>query len=445
MLNIQIYKNIPIFAIAAFDRCQYVIIPNMEVYKFGGASLRDTEGVRTMKRIIHKSQSQVFVVVSAMGKTTNALEKTLDHYLAGNVNDCNLELNTLMQSHNKIARELLGHVPEGLSALFSELESLLSTPPGNDYNQAYDRIVPYGELFSSAIVHAYLNQEGRPCKLMDARLGIRTDRNWRNAGVDMQATGQHIRAFAESLDGCTGLTQGFIGGTASGESTTLGREGSDYSAAILAHALDAASLTVWKDVPGIMNADPALMPGACLLPRLSYRETIELAWHGAKVIHPKTIKPLENKNIPLFVKAFADPDARGTTISADNESDQKIPSFILKEQQLLFTFSPRDYSFISEGHIGEIFNFFSLHGIRANLTGTSALNLNVCVDKGKGLPGLILEKLEKNYRVLYNEDLRLISIRHYNEEAIRRAINKGRIIMQQQSRTMARFVVEGGQ
>jgi aspartate kinase len=435
----------------------------VNVFKFGGASVNSAAGVRNVAEILKKEgDRRLVVVVSAMGKTTNALEKVLRHYLEGDVLEMIDAFEALKRYHFSILSTLFGkreHPVTGvLESLFDQLRGTLRK--GHLYDDKiknhdfeYDRIVGFGELFSSAILFHWIVRSGIPASFLDAREVILTDRTYRDAKVDLERTGELIRErsgkiFRENPGYRVILTQGFIAGDPAGHTTTLGREGSDYSAALFAYALKSKEMTIWKDVPGVMNADPKWMKNAKKLDNLSYRETIELAWYGASVIHPKTIKPLENGNIILKVRSFRRPDQPGTVIRSMDHWKIPTPIFIRKTDQVLISISPRDFSFIVEENLSAIFRTLAKHRIRVNVMQNSAISFSICVDgadfseapHGASLQG-VLSDLSQDYTVLYNTGLELITLRHYNARAIARVTKDRKILLEQKTRHTIHLVL----
>ncbi|MCW8311944.1 aspartate kinase [Sphingobacterium thalpophilum] len=397
----------------------------MQVFKFGGASVKDAESVRNSARIISKYKGEaLLVVISAMGKTTNLLEKLTKEYY----NNTGLQFQTLEEAkafHFHILQELFptgGTIFDEIANCFVEIEWILEEDPQDSYDYLFDQIVSMGELISTKIVAAYLASTGEKVKWLDARDYILTDNTYREAIVDWSKTEEKIRAELPSiLDSYIVITQGFLGGTSENFTTTLGREGSDYSAAIFAACLNAENVTIWKDVPGVLNADPKWFEKTELIPELSYTDAIELTYYGATVIHPKTIKPLQNKKIALNVRSFVDPESPGTVIKSTNQT-LPVPSFIFKVNQIFISISPRDFSFIVEDNLRDIFNLFHQHRIKINMMRNTAINFAVSVDDtGQNLTDLIAE-LEQRFKVTYESGLELITIRYYNQETINRVL-----------------------
>ena len=406
----------------------------MQVFKFGGASVKDADGVVNLGRIVTAhSDRQLLIVVSAMGKTTNLLERLVQCY----VNDIGSPADLLEESrryHNTIVRQLFpdaSHpVHNEVTNRFVEIEWILEEPPMDPYDYLYDQIVAVGELVSTTIVNHYLNAIGLKSRWIDARDYILTDNTHREGRVDWKVTEDRIQERIPGLlEDQLLVTQGFIGSTSENFTTTLGREGSDYSAAIFAACLEAKSLTIWKDVPGVLNADPKWFDKTELIPELSYLDAIELTYYGATVIHPKTIKPLQNKNIPLFVKSFIDTDNIGTQIKGTNES-LPVPSFIFKVNQVLISILPKDFSFIVEDNLSHIFSRFHAHKIKVNMMHNSAVNFSVSIDDTGSNVIALLNDLQARYDVQHQNGLELITIRYYNQQTIDRVLVEKEIIME---------------
>lgn len=416
----------------------------MNIYKFGGASVRDAEGVKNLFKIINTQRENLIIVVSAMGKMTDALEVLCNSYFT-KTESVEQAFNTVKEFHLEIIHNLLGNtdnqVYKKIEDLFSQLQDILNSEPSLCYDYEYDRIISFGELLSTAIVAGYLEKQGRKAKLVDIRKCLKTDLNYRNANVDIELSAQLCKKTFTFQDTFMYITQGFIAGTNTNQTTTLGREGSDYTAAILASLLDAESVTIWKDVPGIMNADPKLYEDTVIIPKLSYKEAIELSNYGAKVIHPKTIKPLENKKIPLYVRSFLSPEAHGSVIRELDEK-LKLPSiFIDKGDQLLLTLSPRDFSFIAEEKLSRIFAVLAKYRLRLNLMQNSAITFSFCIDNNEAVFESFINELKDEYEVLYNKNVRLLTIRHYTEDIIKNLVGERQTFVEQRSRLTARFVL----
>ena len=424
----------------------------LKVYKFGGASVKDADSVRNVAAIlkIHAPEKLV-VIVSAMGKTTNALEKVLNAWYESD-DRLSAFLQDIINYHQEIIISLFpdkNHpVHFKTDLLFGELEGHLNSLPTLQYDYDYDQVVSFGELISTTIISEYLLSESLNCRWFDVRELISTDNSWREAKVNWETTELQIREqvydFLDKSETkpAIALTQGFMGATTDGATTTLGREGSDFTAAIFAYALKAKEMVIWKDVPGLLNADPKYFSVTERLASISYREAIELAYYGATVIHPKTIKPLQNKDIPLRIKSFVDPESDGTVITQNTSADSLIPSFIFKVNQVLISVSPRDFSFIDEQSLSEILAVFANNSIHISLMQNSAISFSVCVDNNERRLSQLFEALGKEYKVRYNTGLELITIRHYDQATIDRVLEDGKtVLLEMRSRLTAQFVV----
>lgn len=414
----------------------------MKVLKFGGASVKDASGVMNLESILRQFNDAMVVVVSAMGKMTNAFEQLVKTYFDQDKVALDLCLQQIKNYHQDIVHELFrGERDELLAELFLRLEAKLAAEPSLNFDFEYDQVVPFGELLSTTIISAYLNEKGLNNNWLDIRKVLRTDDCYRNAGVNWDLT-RSLMKKAMNFSSCQlYLTQGFIGSTENNISTTLGREGSDYTGAIIAFALDAESLSIWKDVPGVLNADPRWYSRAHKIDELSYWEAIELTYYGAQVIHPKTIKPLQNKNIPLLVKSFIKPKDAGTIINATEQNQKLDPIYVLKKNQVLLSMSPKDFSFILEQNLSDIFQILSKYQLKINLMQSSALNFSVCIDEHKNISKAI-DVLKSDYGVLYNTNMELVTIRHYTDVAIDEVMKGKEIVDSQVSRKTARFVVK---
>jgi len=416
----------------------------MKIFKFGGASVKNAEAVRNVASILRRFEGeQLVVVISAMGKTTNHLEKI--HQARFQKENYHPLVAELMDFHEEIATELFADPETSLQStweFFSQLQEQVSSPIVGDYDQEYDQIVGYGELLSTAMVHAYLQEQGIAAGFIDARRVVKTDHRFRDARVDWNKSALGIEQVKTQLTkNPVVITQGFIGSTGNGLSTTLGREGSDFTAAIMAFLLDAESVTIWKDVPGMLNADPKWFPNTVKLDRISFREAIELAYYGASVIHPKTIKPLQNKGIPLYIKSFIDPEAEGSVIQENIAFDNLVPSFILKREQVLISVSTKDFSFVVEDNLKEIFDVLSELGIRVHLMENSALSFSICMDKDEYKQNRLFARLADRYAIRYNEGLHLVTIRHYDEATLKMLTENKEILLEQRSRQTVRLVM----
>lgn len=417
----------------------------MLVFKFGGASVRDSKGVKNLLNIISNFPDNLIIVVSALGKTTNALEEILNLSYQ-DMAASRSKLDDLKAYHFNIINELF---LDNNQLIFNEIENefsslikKLQSDTYDSYDLKYDQVVSYGEVFSTKIVSAFLNQEQLTNTWIDIRKVFKTDDTYREAKIDYELTKKEsIRAFNFKTSRAF-VTQGFIGGSKKGFVTTLGREGSDYSAAVLANLLDANKVVVWKDVEGILNADPQFFEKTEKLNKISYQEAVELAYFGAKVIHPKTLKPLHNKNIPLYVRSFLNPEAEGTEIDCFKHYDQNLPIFIMKKNQMLISVFPKDLSFALEDELSKIFKYLSNHRIKVNIIQNSAISISFCIDNAQNKSKQLIEKLKEDYKVLYNDQLELLTIRHYSEEAIHKMTSGRKIFIEQRSRHTAHFVMQ---
>jgi len=418
----------------------------MKVFKFGGASVKDAEGVRNLASIVKSYPDDLVIVVSAMGKTTNALESLTKNYFNGNNEGIIQDIGILKHFHFEIIKNLFEDSLVGLNleitSYFEILGQRMEHSPSLDYDFEYDQIVCLGELLSTKITSAYLNHVGVINKYKDIRLGLRTDATWREGNVDWSLSSELIQSQFNFSENRIYLTQGFIGATVTDQTTTLGREGSDYSAAIIANILNAESVTIWKDVPGIMNADPKKFEATQKLDMLSYREAVEMTYYGAKVIHPKTMKPLVEKNIPLYVRSFNEPEENGSVICSIDHVMNYVPVFIVKEDQILITISPLDFSFMAEESMGEIYKLFAQYRMKVNLVQQSAMNFSLAIDRPERRFDHLIGDLKKNFVVHYNEDLELLTIRYYNDDIIRKMTQHRSLFVAQRTRTTARFLLK---
>lgn len=415
----------------------------MKIYKFGGASVKDAESVRNMVSIIKKTEDNIVVIVSAMGKMTNAFEHLCKAYF--NREDTSAIYEDIKNYHFGIIDELFGgHILH--NSIFEEqmslLDKILLTPPALSYDYEYDRIVSFGELFSSSIICEYAKHIGVDLIWMDIRGAIITDDNYRNANINIELSGALTKEIFNFREERKYISQGFIAGTETGQTTTLGREGSDYTAAILGNILAAEDVTIWKDVSGIMNGDPKEKEDVQVIPNMSYKEAIELAHFGAKVIHPKSIKPLENSNIPLYVKSFLKPSLQGTKIFHIENDIIYPPIFINKYNQLLLTLSPRDFSFIAEEKLSEIFLILAKFRLKMNLMQNSAISFTLCIDNNESVFERLILALKEKFVVRYNSNVTLTTVRHYNDELIYSLKLGKTIFVEQRSRTTIRIVSE---
>jgi len=421
----------------------------MRVFKFGGASVKDANGVRNVTKVIELFKDEpLMIIVSAMGKTTNALEELTNAFCSRDEKKLEI-LNSIKKYHHDILVDLFDNVKdpifEDIHNLFVELEWAIDEEQIKDYDFQYDQIVSFGELLSTRIVAAYLNKTDIAIKWVDARDLIATDNTFREGRVDWEKTQNNVNEQLVNKFINNGsvrfLTQGFIGVTSENFTTTLGREGSDYTAAILAFCLNAESVTIWKDVPGVLNADPKFFPEAVLIDKLSYYDAVELAYYGATVIHPKTIKPLQNKKIPLFVKSFLNPKEHGTKIS-DNSTDYSIPSYIFKSNLILISIWPKDFSFIVEKNISDLFTYFAQNRVKVHLMQNSALNFSVCISGDQEKIDKLLEDLDELYHYKFNDHCHLVTIRNYTDAIIDKMTGEKQLLLEQKSRHTVQLVLQ---
>ena len=420
----------------------------MKVFKFGGASVKDAEAVINVAGIINLYSENLVIVVSAMGKTTNAMEEIAEAYFSGDKVNLDRLVSNVIDFHNTIIRALELPKLESIETIFNNLNQKFSQTPTTNFDYEYDQIVSFGEVMSTTIIAEYLNSINKNCKWFDARKIIRTSDKHREAKVDWECTKENVFSNIDAYFSARGnqkiaITQGFIGHNEKGETTTLGREGSDFSASILAWCLNAQEVIIWKDVPGVLNADPKYFNDCKKLNKISFREAIELSYFGASVIHPKTIKPLQNLGIPLFVKSFLNPEEAGTEIQSSLENDTLIPSFIFKQGQILISISPKDFSFIAEDNLSEIFEHFSKNGVKINLMQNSAISFSVCVNnKYNRLEELVLV-LRSRFNVEVTEGVDLFTIRHFDSKASQFINQKGKqILLEQRTSETAQFVIQ---
>lgn len=416
----------------------------MKVYKFGGASVRSAEGIRNIVSIVATVKEPLFIVVSAMGKTTNAMEIVLDNFMKADRQASLEKLAEVELYHNEIINELFADSKIGQQAvkpLFSELNNLITTGIGDDYDRWYDRLVSYGEVISTRIVSAFLSESGIANNWLDMRGLLVTDSNFREANVKMEESQLRLKKAVDFSLGNVFIGQGFIGANIKGDPTTLGREGSDYTAAVVGNLLDVESVSIWKDVPGILNADPRIFENTVHIPELTYLDAVELAYSGAQIIHPKTIKPLQNKNIPLYVKPFGSPTEAGSVIKATTEKPVDVPILILRKNQVLVTIRPRDFSFVLEESLSHAFAIMNKHRLKISMIQSSAISISVCVDNNRYLAGA-LDELGNEFKVNYNDKLELLTIRAKNDEIIEKTTAGRTILLSQLTRRSGRFLMK---
>ena len=419
----------------------------MLVFKFGGASVKDANAVKNVATILQKYQGQkITIVISAMGKTTNALERLTDAFFYKK-EDAQTVLEEIKSYHFSIVNELIENKNHPffneLENTFTELQWAIEDEPTHSYNHEYDQIVSMGELISTKIVSAYLNHISIKNKWLDVRGVIQTDNTYREGKIDFELTESLVKSELLPLFSSYNIiiTQGFLGGTSENFTTTLGREGSDYTAAVLSYCLNADNVTIWKDVPGVLNADPKWFQNTVKIDELTYQDAIELTYYGATVIHPKTIKPLQNKNIPLFVRSFLQPDEEGTIVR-DSNKKLSVPSFIFKVNQVLISIQPKDFSFIAEDNLSSIFNLFYTHGVKIHVMQLSAINFSLCTDNDTEKLKNLVAELQKDFKVLYNENVELCTIRYYDQNTIERVSVDKQILLEQKSRYTAQLVMK---
>ncbi|AVM50316.1 aspartate kinase [Capnocytophaga sp. oral taxon 878] len=416
----------------------------MQIFKFGGASVKDAAGVRNVAKILETvGYANTLIVISAMGKTTNALEVVVNSYFKEK-DKLTESITEVRNFHYNIIKELFtdeNHpVYWKVDGLFAELTSFLERNKSPKHSFVYDQIIGYGELISTTIISQYLNDNGIKNNWIDVRNLVKTDSNYRDAAINWEETQSNISSHVNKS--LLNITQGFLGSDANFFTTTLGREGSDYTAAIFAYCLDAESVTIWKDVPGVLNADPRYFQHTQLLHKIPYKEAIELAFYGASVIHPKTLQPLQQKEIPLYVRSFVNPTAAGSAVCNTPELTPKVPCFILKKDQILLSFSSRDFSFIMEEGISYIFNSLHKYQMKVSVIQNSAISFSVCVDnKFDTLPQL-LEKLEERFKVSVTQKVTLYTIRHATPEAIQEIETGKEVLLKQVAQDTVQIVVK---
>lgn len=416
----------------------------MRIFKFGGASVKDADGVKNVFDVLQKvGHEEVLIIISAMGKTTNALEIVIKNYFEKST-EFHASLQDVRKYHNQILLDLFEDEEHdvffAVNNHFADLEYFLRSNKSPNYNFVYDQVISFGELVSTTIVSYYFNEKGLKNNWLDVREFIKTDANYRDANVDWEQTQKLISKGVKKKS--INITQGFIGSDENNFTTTLGREGSDYTAAIFAYCLSAESVTIWKDVPGVMNADPRYFENAVLLNQISYREAIELAFYGASVIHPKTLQPLQKKEIPLFVKSFINPLLPGTSVSKGADLEPKVSCFIVKKNQLLLSLSSIDFSFIMEENISEIFSLLHKFKIKVSLIQNTAISFSVCIEDKFGNFNELKALLSKKFKVSYNENVSLYTIRHFTKEAAEMVEKDKVVLLKQTSRETMQIVTK---
>ena len=416
----------------------------MRVFKFGGASVKDANGVKNLASVLKTiGHENTLVVISAMGKTTNAMELVIKNYFE-HKDELQSSIHEVIKYHNEILLDLFENerhlVFEAVKTLFDEMSLFFKSNKSPDYNYVYDQTIGFGELISTTIMSHYLNEIGLENRWLDVREFIKTDNYYRRANVDWEQTQENIVSKVNTS--VLNITQGFLGSDANNFTTTLGREGSDYTAAIFAYCLNANSVTIWKDVPGVLNADPRYFENAQLLHQISYREAIELAFYGASVIHPKTLQPLQQKEIPLFVKSFLNPKADGTCVSKGKAIEPHVPCFIVKKNQILISLSSLDFSYIVEENISEIFSLLHLYKMKVDVIQNSAISFSVCVDNIYDNRDKLLQHLKAKFNVTCHDNVSLYTIRHYNDIAIKELEKDKTVLLKQLTQGTVQIVTK---
>jgi len=414
----------------------------VKVYKFGGASVKDAESIKNLVRVLkHEGYKDTLIVISAMGKMTNAFEKVINAYY-NNSEDLSDQITIVRNFHIELIENLFEDkqpVLFEIELLFGQLSGFLAINKSIDYNYIYDQIVCYGELLSTKIISNYLNEVGIFNNWVDVREYIKTDAYYRNAAVNWEQTHTNINKL-NTLN--LNITQGFLGGNSKNETTTLGREGSDYTAAIFAYCLNAESVTIWKDVNGVLNADPRYFNKTVLLEQISYSEAIEMAFYGASVIHPKTLKPLENKKIPLYVRSFYNLENKGSTVSKGQHLFPETPCFILKNEQILVSISALDFSFMVEHNLSDIFKILHDCKLKVNLIQNSALSFSVCLEDKFNNFDAFLSKITLKYNVTFVANVSLYTIRHASQKAVDLVAEKGQVLLKQSTKGTVQLIMQ---
>ena len=416
----------------------------MRIFKFGGASIQDANGVKNVVHVLNTvGYSQTLLVVSAMGKMTNAIEDVIYNYF-NNPSGLKSEIESVRTFHLTIVDALFENknhsIYTAIAKLFEELTHFFKTNKSPDYNFVYDQVIGYGELLSTTIVSAYLKEQSINNTWLDVRTCIKTDNFYRRANVDWERTQENISAVVDATT--LFITQGFLASDANNFTTTLGREGSDYTAAIFGYCLNATDVTIWKDVPGVLNGDPRHFNNTTLLHTISYTEAIELAFYGASVIHPKTLQPLQRKEIPLHVKSFIHPENPGTIVNKSEGIEPKTPCFILKKKQILLSLSTLDFSYVVEENISDIFNLLALHKMKVDVIQNSAISFMVCFDDTYNNLDKLLLHLKANFKVTCHENVSLFTIRHYDDDAIKALENGKDVLLKQMFQQTVQIVTK---
>ncbi|WP_421920606.1 aspartate kinase [Marinifilum sp.] len=415
----------------------------MIIYKFGGVSVKDAAAIRNICQIIAKVKRPLTVVISAIGSTTNLLEELVDAYFLGS-DECWKHFETLKKNHLSVLHDLYEEVPEHIAseinALFIELETKMSKPSSDRFNFEYDQVIGFGELLSTTMISAYLNETGQKNKWVDIRSCLDSDNNYVDANINWESSKEKVNAKFVDDPQALYITQGFIARDKEGFTTSLGREGSDYTAAILAHLLGADKMIIWKDVLGILNADPDYFETTTKLDLIPYHEAIELSYYGARVIHPKTIKPLQAKQIPLWVKSFIDPSQKGTLITKGEQPQPMLPNYIVKKKQVMVNLKPLNFSFIGEKDLVFIFSLVTKFRIKLNFTQNTAVSFAFCANSSARNIQELIDELSKKYEVDRSEDLELITVRHYTPATIEEIQNKHHVLVEQKNNNTAIYL-----
>jgi aspartate kinase len=414
----------------------------MRIFKFGGASIKDPKGVKNVAKVLqHEGFQETLVVISAMDKMTNAFEKVVRLYYDQDVL-FKEEIEHINQFHQDIINSLFhkntNTIQHEVDSLFLNLNEFFEINTKSDYDFVYDQVVCFGELLSTRIVSAYLTESGIPNTWLDVRDVLITDSKFREAHVDWNKTTKNVKSLEPDK---LYIVQGFVGGDNSGNTTTLGREGSDFTAAVFAHILNADNVTIWKDVPGVLNADPRHFNTTELLKQIPYNEAIEMAFYGASVIHPKTLKPLENKKIPLRVRSFYDLENEGTLVGPGEKLSPEIPCFIVKENQILIAVSALDFSFMVEHNIRDIFNLLHRYKLKVNLIQNSAISFSVCLEDNYRTFSVFLSELRKNYKIIWFDNVSLFTVRHANDKAVKSIEGEGEVLLQQETMGTVQMII----
>jgi len=415
---------------------------HMKVFKFGGASVKNASSIKNVVRVLkHEGFDNTLVIISAMGKMTNAFEKVVDDYVE-NADSLNKSITFIKEYHYQICSELFQKdhaVFMEIEIIFGKLSGFLSSNRSKNYDFIYDQIVSFGEILSTKIVSTYLNDVQISNIWLDVRSCIHTNNNFRDAKVDWERTASNIK---QQLNSTLTITQGFIAGGGNNQTTTLGREGSDFTAAIFAYCLNAKNVTIWKDVDGVLNADPRSFDNTVLLEQISYKEATEMSFYGASVIHPKTLKPLENKKIPLFVRSFDQLQNTGTIVQKGEAIIPETPCFIQKKQQYLVSISAKDFSFMVESNLSHIFKLLGEFKLKVNLIQNSALSFSVCIEDNYHKFDAFIKTIEDDYNVYYNSGITLYTIRHASKKAIEMIENKGQVLLKQATKQTVQVVIK---